>query len=359
MSPLPLAAARADRLCRGINLSHWFSQIYWEPGYAPAHFDTYIRASDFALIRAMGFDHVRFAINCEPILAAASPDGKLPADYLTRIQSQIHGLHAHGLAVIVDIHPEDTFKKPLALSDAAVAVFVSFWEKLAATLEHFDPENTFFEVLNEPCIHNAARWNRIQNAAVAAIRRVAPRHTIIISGDQWSQLPELLKLEPPADRNIIANFHLYDPTAITHQGAGWSAPWAMFAKGVTYPADPKFIAEFLKNVTDADARAQLAEYVEMNWNADAYHRFIQPAVEWGRAHGLCLTCNEFGVYKKFAPRPSRLAWVRDVSAALSANGIGWTMWDYAGDFAVVLQNAHGVREPDRELVTALGLNTKV
>ena len=70
MTPLPLAAARADRLRRGINLSHWFSQIYWQPGYSPAHFDTYIRASDFALIRDMGFDHVRFPVNCEPIMAA-------------------------------------------------------------------------------------------------------------------------------------------------------------------------------------------------------------------------------------------------------------------------------------------------
>jgi aryl-phospho-beta-D-glucosidase BglC (GH1 family) len=350
---LPLVISRARRLRRGINLSHWFSQVYREPGYVPAHFDTYIRTSDFALIRDMGFDHVRFAINCEPILSATI-NGRLPSAYLTRIQDRICEMHDHGLAVIVDIHPEDAFKKRLAHSDAAVATFVDFWVQLAGALSPFSPEDTFFEVLNEPCIHNAARWNRIQNTTVAAIRRTAPEHTIIISGDQWSQLPELLKLTPPDDRNIIANFHLYDPTAFTHQGAGWSPAWAMFTKGLTYPADPAFVDELLKTVTDADARAQLAEYVQVNWSARAYDDFIQPAVTWGRAHGLLLTCNEFGVYKKFSPRASRLAWVRDVSAALSNNGIGWTMWDYAGDFAVVV-NENDTRVPDHDLVAALGL----
>jgi endoglucanase len=358
MSPLPLAAARADRLRRGINLSHWYSQIYWKPGYVPAHFDTYMRVSDFALIRDMGFDHVRFAINCAPILDAASPDGKLPAGYLARIQTQLRDLHDHGLAVIIDIHPEDPFKKDLAQSDAAVATFVDFWVQLATALAGFDPESTFFEILNEPCIHDAARWNRIQNTVAAAIRRVAPHHTLILSGDEWSNINELLKLTPPDDRNLIANFHLYDPTSFTHQGAGWSPPWAMFTKGLTYPADPKFVAGFLTSVTDADALKQLAEYVEVNWNAQAYHDFVQPAVAWGREHGLCLTCNEFGVYKKFSPRASRLAWVRDVSATLSANGIGWTMWDYAGDFSVVVKNDQGIREPDAELVEALGLENQ-
>ncbi|MFA6287445.1 MAG: cellulase family glycosylhydrolase [Opitutaceae bacterium] len=352
-APLPLAAARAARLRRGINLSHWFSQVYVEPGYVPAHFDSYIRTADFALIRDMGFDHVRFPINCEPILAAAT-GGRLPADYVELIRARIAELHDHGLSVIVDIHPEDPFKKQLATSDDAVATFTDFWRQLAAALAHFDPERTFFEVLNEPCIHNAARWNRIQNSLVAAIRSVAPHHTIIITCDQWSLLPDLLALEPPDDRNLIANFHLYDPHIFTHQGAHWVAPWALHIKGLAYPADSKVVAEFLTHVTDADARKQLAEYAEANWNARAYHDFIRPAVEWGRRHGLCLTCNEFGVYKKFSPRASRLAWVRDVSATLSANGIGWTMWDYAGDFAVVLKE-NDARVPDRDLVRALGL----
>lgn len=355
MSPLPLAAVRAACLRRGINLSHWFSQIYRPPGYTAEHFDSYIRVADIALIRDMGFDHVRFPINCEPILAAASPDGTLPADYLARIRARIGEMHDHGLAVIVDIHPEDPFKHALEHSDDAVAAFVSFWKKFATALSGFDPGRTFFEVLNEPCIHNVARWHRIQNQAVAAIRAAAPEHTIIITADKWSLLPDLLALEPPADRNLIANFHLYDPHVFTHQGASWLGSWTSLAKGLTYPPDYAVVAGLLGNVHDTDTRKKLTDYVAADWNADTYHRFLQPAITWANAHGLCLLCNEFGVYKKFAPRASRLVWVRDVSAALTANGIGWTMWDYAGDFAVVVNNEHGVRVPDVELLEALRL----
>ena len=353
MNPHPIPAARSRRLRRGVNLSHWFSQVYWKPGYKPAHLDTFVRASDFALIRDLGFDHVRFPIACEPLLAGASR-GRLPAGYLARIRDRVLGLLDHSLAVIVDVHPEDAFKRNLAAEPAALARFVDFWRQLASALADCDPERVFFEILNEPCIHDAARWSGMQNTVASAIRRAAPDHTLVVSGDQWSQLPELLKLVPPEDRNLIANFHLYDPTAFTHQGASWSPPWAMFTKGLAYPADPKLVAGLMASVSDPDARRQLDEYVAMNWNAGAYHRFVQPAVEWGRTHGLCLTCNEFGVYKTFAPRASRLAWMRDVAAVLSDNGIGWTMWDYAGGFAVVAGEA-GARVPDLELVAALGL----
>ncbi len=37
----PVVAARASRLRRGINISHWFAQVYRAEGYTPAHFDAY------------------------------------------------------------------------------------------------------------------------------------------------------------------------------------------------------------------------------------------------------------------------------------------------------------------------------
>lgn len=352
----PIAANRAARLRRGVNLSHWFSQIYRPPGYVPAHFDTYIRITDIALIRDMGFDHVRLPINCEPLLAASGTDGRLPGDYVARIRERILEMLDHRLSVIVDIHPEDAFKRDLAQSDDTVAVFVNFWMRLAAAFADLDPEHVFFELLNEPCIHDARRWNRIQLDVAAAVRRVAPHHTLIVCGDRWSQLPELLKLEPPDDDNLIANFHLYDPHVFTHQGAGWVGPWTHDAIGLSYPPDHGQIEALIAAATDPEAVRQLTAYVGFGRDDPrAYHRFLQPAVEWARTRDLPLLCNEFGVYKKFCPRPARLAWLRDASASLLANGIGWTMWDYAGDFAVVTEDDSGARIPDREMLSALGL----
>jgi endoglucanase len=349
----PLAARRAAHLRKGINLSHWYSQVYAKAGYTPEHFDRYNTAADVALIAQMGFDHVRFPIACEPFFDRAKPH-RLDESYVSRLDAVIRLLHKHGLAVMVDIHPETPFKEWLRSADENAEAFAKFWGAFAGRLSHFDPELTVFEILNEPCVFDAAKWNAIQNAAMAAVRAAAPDHTIIVSGDDCSQIPELLKLDPPTDRNVIHNFHLYDPIAITHQGAGWSPPWAMFTVGLAYPVDPAQVSEIQKNVTDPKALQKLDEYREEDWSLPVYQRFLDAAVAWGETHGVPLTCNEFGVYKKYAPRATRLAWERDISSLLAKNGIGWTKWDYAGDFAIV-KAQDGKRVPDDELVTALGL----
>lgn len=356
-SASPSALGRARRLRRGVNLSHWFSQLYGGPGYVPAHFDTYIRDVDIALIRDMGFDHVRLPINCEPILAAASADRRLPSGYMHRMAENIAGMHRHDLAVIVDIHPEDSLKHRLAGSDAALDRFAGFWGEFAAALSPFDPERTFFELLNEPCIHDAARWHRIQNQVAVVIRAAAPDHTIVVTGDRWSLIPDLLALDPPRVSNLIANFHLYEPHVFTHQGARWVGAWATQIHGLPYPPDASSIQSLLARVDDNEARQKLKDYGAEDWNAEAWLRFVRPAVDWAKARGIPLICTEFGVYRKHAPRAARLAWLRDVSSTLSRAGIGWTMWDYAGDFAAVMTDATGRRHPDRDLLAALGLDS--
>ncbi len=301
----------------------------------------------------MGFDHVRFTIAAEPILAGMV-GGELPAAYLARIDVAVQTMLGHGLAVILDIHPESPFKKQLAMQESAVVAFAAFWSAFAGHFSRHDAESVFFEVLNEPEMPDTKRWNAIQNRAAKAIRAAAPQHTIIVSGTEYSQLAMLPFLEPPDDRNIICNFHLYDPIAFTHQGAGWSPPWAMNCKGLTYPADAAFVDNFVKTIADAEAREELEKYAQFRWNVDRYDAMAAEAAAWGREHGVAMTCNEFGVYKVFAPNPSRLAWLRDVSGALEKHGIGWTMWDYAGDFAVT-QGRAGARVPDAEVLAALGL----
>jgi hypothetical protein len=65
---------------------------------------------------------------------------------------------------------------------------------------------------------------------------------------------------------------------------------------------------------------------------------------------LTLSCNEFGVYMKAAAPEHRAAWIRDVREAIEAQQIGWTMWDYAGGFALVRDG-----KPIETVAEALGL----
>ena len=347
-----LVESRMGKLRRGINTSHWFSQVGDKQGYTKAHFDSHTTAADIALIKAMGFDHIRFSIEPAPMFNAEAPD-KLSAEYLHYIDQAIDMILAKGLAVIVDIHPSDEFKKKLA-DGRAVESFGNFWRAFARHLSVRDPERVFLEVINEPIVEDPYRWMGIQAKLIAAIREGAPRHTIIATAHRWSGHNEFLFLEPVADANVIYNFHFYEPHLFTHQGATWGWELWRYLKKVPYPSSPQSVAPILPTIINEQLRAALMKYGEEQWNASRIDAEIAKVAAWARKHNVAVTCNEFGVYRKEALPADRAAWIHDVRSTLEKYGIGWTMWDYQGGFAVV-NKVNGRAVPDAETIAALGL----
>jgi len=346
-------ASRLARLRHGINLSHWFAQ---SSDYSRAHLESHTTAEDIALISSIGFDHVRLTLEPAPLFNEEDP-GSLKAEYLKYLDNSLDLILAHGLAVIVDIHPSDEFKKRLSSNDRQIEAFGKFWRALAQHLATRDPERVFLEVINEPMVEDGYRWFGMQGKLISAVRSGAPRHTIIASGHRWSGLAELLFLQPYADRNIIYNFHFYEPFVFTHQGATWAGANPPFYKNIPYPSSPESVARVLATVQDESARNNLLRYGEERWNAARIDREIGLAAAWAAKYHVPLTCNEFGTYRRFAPPADRAAWIRDMRTTLEKYGIGWTMWDYAGGFAVVnKQNGHAT--PDVDVVKALGLAVK-
>lgn len=342
-------AARLDKLTKGINLSHWFSQ---SGTYANQHLDTYNTAADATLIKSMGFRHVRFTFNEATVVDSGKPAVLDPVK-MKRFDAAIDMLLAAGLAVIVDFHPEDPYKKAVEKDAAAETDFVGMWRALASHLSSRDPELVFLEVMNEPVMSDAARWNVIQKKVLAAMRQSAPRHTLIASGAEWSQVDKLELVEVVADRNVVYNFHCYEPFRFTHQGATWCGPVMQKLKRVPYPSSPEAVSGFLGDLKDEEARRILVQYGKENWNAGRLEAFVARAAEWGRKHGVAVTCNEFGVYRN-APAADRNRCLADVRTALEKHRMGWCMWDYAGGFAVA-PGKPGFRVPDPDTLKALGL----
>ena len=345
-------AARLARLRHGINLSHWFAQ---SADYSRVHLESHTTAEDIALIRKIGFDHVRLTLEPAPLFNPQDPT-KLNAEYLKYLDSALDLILAQGLAVIVDIHPTDEFKLRLNSNDQ-IEAFAKFWRALAQHLSARGPDHLFLEVINEPMVQDGYRWLGIQGKLISAIRSGAPQHTIIASGHRWSGIPELLFLLPYADRNIIYNFHFYEPFAFTHQGATWAGPNVSFYRNIPYPSSPESISRIVDTVQDESARRNLLRYGEERWNAARIDREIGVAAAWAAKYQVPLTCNEFGTYRSFAPAADRVTWIQDMRVALEKYRIGWTMWDYAGGFAVV-NKKNGHATPDAEVVRALGLGVK-
>jgi endoglucanase len=203
-------------------------------------------------------------------------------------------------------------------------------------------------------VEDPYRWSGIQARLAAAIRKGAPRHTIIATGARWSSIDQLLLLEPLADGNIIYTFHFYEPHTFTHQSATWGAEYWRYLKNIPYPSNPEVISPFLPAIDHPSARAALKDYGEVRWDASKVERTIEVAADWASKHDVPLMCNEFGVYRAQTPECSRLHWLKDVRTALERHGIGWAMWDYADGFGVAVRK-HGEVVSDLQTEYALGL----
>src|SRR6202142_3517901 len=126
-----LAFRRAKSLKRGINASEWFAQVYDKRGYTAEHFQAWTTAEDIALIKTMGFDHVRLSANPQPMFNEREPN-KIPAEYLASLDTAVKMILDHGLAVVIDLHPESDFKTRLAKEDDFVQRIADYWRTLAA-----------------------------------------------------------------------------------------------------------------------------------------------------------------------------------------------------------------------------------
>jgi aryl-phospho-beta-D-glucosidase BglC (GH1 family) len=336
---------RLSRLGKGVNLSHWL----WltGPRQGPARLE-FITDADLRSIRAAGLTHVRLPF--EPGEVWDHERHEIKAGGLAELRTAVDRCLKADLSVIVDAHPNES---PWVTHADHFDEFVRFWAALAPRLSDEDPDRVFLELLNEP--HDSAgQWPTAQARLVAAVRAAAPRHTILATGEEWSNIPGLIPLKPLADPDIVYTFHFYEPHTFTHQGATWGWPPWEHIRGLPYPSTPDLVSPIAAGIEDKQARDAVLGYGRERWDAERIRAEIAKASAWAASNHVPVYCGEFGAYASFTPRDARLAWLHDTSSALGESKIGWCMWDYAGGFALFQGNPGG-RAPDRDVALTLGL----
>jgi endoglucanase len=361
VSPLSLAQntatsqvppSRLAHLRRGINLSEWFAQVYDPKGYSRQHFESWTTASDLALIKSVGFDHVRLSVNPQPMMdAARRPGGS--QEYYGYLDAAMKTILDAGLAVELDMHPDSDFKARLQ-EDDFVERFADFWRTVGQHYSSWDSERVFFEILNEPEMRDRYRWYGVASKLATAIRQGAPGHTILAAGGNWDDDNDMIFLDPLRDANVIYVFHFYDPHIFTHQGATWGAFYWHWLGGLHYPSDPQNAAQVAELEPEAIHRLDVIRYGQDHWDASRIEAEINQAADWARRSRVPLLCNEFGVFRHADPQ-DRSRWIRDVRTSLERHDIGWAMWDYSGGFGVVSKK-DGKAILDENTVKALGLH---
>jgi len=355
-----VSVSRLQRLSRGVNLSFWL----WLPqveGYGYTnfadYFNAYITDADLATLRAMGLEHVRLPIDPALLFNENDPT-TLNAENIAYVDRAIDMILANDLAVIVDMHSLPDLNERLALDDAFVERFAAYWRTLAAHLSSRDPEMVFLEVLNEPAFvqwvaNPAQRWPIVQERLLNAMREGAPEHTLIATGHDWSSMDSLMELTPVADANVVYNFHFYEPHTFTHQGATWGDPIWTHLFDIPYPPTQENIGAILPSL-DSDGQQAAQQYEQEGWDASVIDSRINEVAIWRELNGVNVISNEFGAFRDFASPQDRAHWISDARQALERYNIGWTMWDYTGNFGLMEEKA-GQRRADPLTVEALGL----
>ncbi|MGE5271069.1 MAG: glycoside hydrolase family 5 protein [Thiohalocapsa sp.] len=325
------------------------------------------RAAAAARIRnvaAAGFDFVRVVINLRPLLTGgdATPFIAQLVDFAGQAAA------AHLCVVLAPSPPEwdPAWRSQTVLADPGkTARYRGLLVEIAQALGR-EPPAAALELLNEPpfgCNGQAGiGWDRIQVDLYSAIRRVAPRLPVVLTGDCWSSLDALIKLEAKpfaGDPNALFTFHFYEPSTFAEQGAAFKArcPTAQLS-GVEYPATTSCLQTALaktrqavagdlanspnRNACEHTAAVLLTQYCQRLGFPSYIKQRMALVRHWADAAGLPpdrVFAGEFGaITQGKAGRggawPDRLRWLADVRAAAEAEGFGWAVWALGAAFTI-------------------------
>jgi endoglucanase len=348
---------------RGINLGN-----YLEYAECPA-VDRY-NPSDFAAIRAEGFDHVRLPVAWHQGNGPA-PEHSIAGCRWQRADSVVTGALAAGLGVVLDLHHFDELK---ADPVGQRARFVALWRQVAGHYAHA-PSNVVFELLNEPF-----QWagtdtdlNAAYTSAISAIRAAGgnnkDRLVLLMPAEprrsehapylaHWRRLHTLGF--PDDDPWVAATVHNYDPYLFTHQGTqitvvdgqtqGWTLPEETSTVGVRFPGPPMSPLLPDARVTAAWALDWFAGYNDPTRQGEAnpssaqpIREFTETVLSWSMTHQRAVYVGEFGAYLAADP-DSRVAYAGGARQLLEDSGLSWAWWNWDSDFAYI-RTGNGYRQP--------------
>ena len=338
-------------LSRGINIPHWW---WLAQDATPEGRNKYISVNEFKALKDAGFTHVRVPFDPDLVYDHAA-NAVRPAT-VAELKATITLINKAGLAVVLDNHPMGT-RAEWALADKQPeqwgAALEKFWATFAPQLTDTDPALVVIELLNEPFgIKDKAQWPRVQEKIFPVIRKACPKHTIMLTGDDYGGIDGLLRLTPVKDDNVVYSFHFYESHTFTHQSATWGAPFWKHIKDLPYPSTPEIVEPVAKAITDQQAAGAVRSYGKERWNAQKIAARIEQAAAWAKDHNAVVYCGEFGAIRSAAPPADRTAWLADVVKACEGRSIGRAMWDYAGGFALATGEA-GKRTLDPQTLGAI------
>ncbi|MBE7009439.1 MAG: glycoside hydrolase family 5 protein [Ruminococcaceae bacterium] len=302
---------------KGINLGGWMSQC----DYSRERLDGFVTEPDFKQIADWGFDHVRIPIDYNVV---QNDDGSMKEDGLARIDAALALCRRYGLHAVLDLHKTQGYsfdagehEEGFFESEKYQELFYRIWEAFAGRWGD-RPDEVMFELLNEVTEESyLPAWKRISRECIRRIRRFAPDTRILVGSYHYNGVREVRYLDAPYDKNVLYNFHCYEPMKFSHQGAYWN--------------------EEFNN-------ANRCTFAESGASEAYFEKLFSTAIQKAEAEGTELYCGEYGVID-IVPPEEALKWFRTIHAVFEKHGIARAVWSYKQmDFGISDARMDGVRE---------------
>jgi len=328
----------------GVNLGGWLSQCV----HTKEHYDTFIGEQDFKTISDWGLDHVRLPVDYNLV---ETDDGTYKEEGFAYIQSAIDWAKKYHLNVILDLHKTAGFFFHAEAGECGFFTdeklqerFYRLWEEFTKRYSKYQ-KMMCFELLNEVTDQSyCAKWNEISTKCIKRIRVLAPEIKILI-GSYWNNAVEAVAdLAMPVDKNVVYNFHCYEPIIFTHQGAKWVSD--KMNLNFRMPLDSTY-ADYQKYTNEnLDFGNGKYDSLDKTKTVDEafFEKLFEQAIKVAEERDVCLYCGEYGVID-LADTQSVLDWYKLIGSVLEKHNIGRAAWTYkTHHFGIADSWADGIRD---------------
>ena len=191
---------------------------------------------DFARIKSMGFNSVRFYLNYGLFENDSKPYIYKQSGF-DWIDKNIAAARKHGIYIVLNMHvPQGGFQSngngdELWTNPECRARLTALWKEIA---KRYSNEDIIigYGLLNEPVPNKSCeQWKDLAQQITDAVRSVDTNHILFIERVNWLKFasspsdrenmyfPEIK--DPAPKKNIIYEYHAYSPIEFTHQNASW------------------------------------------------------------------------------------------------------------------------------------------
>jgi endoglucanase len=283
-------------------------------------------AKDFALIAQRGFDHVRLPVRFSGHAGAAAPY-TIDAVFFQRVDWAIDQAQKNKLSLVLDLHLYDELMaNPSGQSDR----FLGLWDQIATRYKDY-PDSLAFELLNEPSGAMDSQWNTILSQAITVVRKTNPKRLIVVDATFWADPQKLASLVLPADANVWAAVHMYEPKLFSFQGKSWMGPVFM-TTGIVFPGPPSTPVVPVQAAKDAPWASQWFDAyntlpaAENPSGPKAIQDQVAAATAFTKATGHPVYNDEWGP-QDGGEMQYRAALVLAMREECEKAGINWAIWE--------------------------------